>query len=99
MVTFLDCGFCAITLVTSGGAFPWRRSQDCLKGQLVDAAGQSGGILFGMDKWEVPDETSFWLGVGESREIVAQARAEVSEGQGLTQEQIWAEFGKPNPSA
>lgn len=53
----------------------------------------------GMDKWEAPDETSFWLGVGESGEIVGQARAEVSEGQGLTQEQIRAEFGKPNPSA
>lgn len=52
-----------------------------------------------MDNWEAPDETSFWLGVVESGEIVAQARAEVSEGQGLTQEQIRAEFGTPNPSA
>ena len=52
-----------------------------------------------MDRREAPDETSFWLREGEGRDAVAQARAEISEGQGLTQEQIRAEFGQLTPPA
>jgi len=52
-----------------------------------------------MDKWEAPDETLFWLSEGTSHDIVAQARAEISDGRGLSQEQIRAEFHQPNPEA
>jgi hypothetical protein len=52
-----------------------------------------------MGDWEALDETSFWLGDGGGRDIVARAQAEISDGQGLTQEQIRAEFRDPKPSA
>lgn len=51
-----------------------------------------------MDKWEAPDETSFWLSEGTTSDSVAQARVEINDGQGLTEEQIRAEFGQANHS-
>ena len=52
-----------------------------------------------MDRWQAPDETSFWLDEGTGPDTVAQARAEIDDGQGLTQEQIRAEFDQTSPSA
>ena len=42
---------------------------------------------------DISHETSFWLTQTESLDIIAQARAELADGQGLTEAQIRSEFG------
>lgn len=79
--------------------------------ELVDSASQTheqvtitkngrpAAILIGIDEWEALQETLFWLSQGESRDTIAQARAELANGDGLTEEQIRAEFGVPKRTA
>ena len=79
--------------------------------ELVDSASQThervtitkngspAAILIGMDEWEALQETLFWLSQNDSRETIAQARAELANGEGLTEEQIRREFGVPKRSA
>lgn len=61
--------------------------------------GSPAAILIGMDEWEALQETLFWLSQNDSRETIAQARAELANGEGLTEEQIRAEFGVPKRTA
>ena len=61
--------------------------------------GSPAAILIGMDEWEALQETLFWLSQNDSRETIAQARAELANGEGLTEEQIRREFGVPKRSA
>ena len=42
---------------------------------------------------DISHETSFWLSQTESLDIIAQARAELADGQGLTEAHIRSEFG------
>ncbi len=56
-------------------------------------------VLIGSDEWEALQETLFWLGQDGNREVVAAAREEIASGQGVTQEQIRAEFGVGQRSA
>lgn len=79
--------------------------------ELVDSASQTheqititkngspAAILIGIDEWEALQETLFWLSQDDSRATIAQARAELANGEGLTEEQIRAEFGAPKRSA
>ena len=75
--------------------------------ELVDAAsithdqvvitknGVPAAVIIGAEEWEALQETLFWLSQPKIREDLAQARKDVAEGQGLTEEQIRAEFGVP----
>ncbi|MET4782915.1 type II toxin-antitoxin system Phd/YefM family antitoxin [Glaciihabitans sp. UYNi722] len=75
--------------------------------ELVDAAsvthetvtitknGSPAAMLVGVDEWESLHETLFWLSQPEIVQNVAAAKAEVVAGQGLSEEQIRAEFGVP----
>jgi antitoxin YefM len=79
--------------------------------ELVDSASQTheqvtitkngspAAILIGIDEWEALQETLFWLSQHDSRDTIAQARAEIANGDGLTEEQIRAEFGVPKRTA
>ncbi len=79
--------------------------------ELVDSASQTNqqvtitkngspaAILIGIDEWEALQETLFWLSQDDGRATVAQARAELANGEGLTEEQIRAEFGVPKRTA
>jgi len=79
--------------------------------ELVDSASQTheqvtitkngspAAILIGVDEWEALQETLFWLSQEDSREIVAKAREQLANGEGLTEEQIRAEFGVPKRTA
>jgi antitoxin YefM len=79
--------------------------------ELVDSASQThervtitkngspAAILIGMDEWEALQETLFWLSQDDTRETIAQARSELANGEGLTEEQVRAEFGSPQRSA
>ena len=53
----------------------------------------------GMDESEATDETQIWLSPEGSRDAIAEARAELAAGSGLTEKQIRAEFGVPKRSA
>ena len=55
--------------------------------------GSPAAVLIGADEWESLQETLFWLSQPGIRESVQEARAEVSSGGGLSEEQIRAEFG------
>jgi hypothetical protein len=48
-----------------------------------------------VDELETSHETSFWLSRTETLDIIAQARAELADGKGLSESQIRAEFGVP----
>jgi antitoxin YefM len=75
--------------------------------ELVDSASQTherititkngspAAILIGVAEWEALQETLFWLSQEDSRETIARAQAELAAGEGLTEEQIRAEFGVP----
>jgi antitoxin YefM len=75
--------------------------------ELVDSASQTheqvtimkngspAAILIGIDEWEALQETLFWLSQEDGRDTIAQARAELANGKGLTEEQMRAEFGVP----
>lgn len=75
--------------------------------ELVDAAnvtheqititknGSPAAVLIGADEWESLQETLFWLSQPGTKESVDAARAEAAAGEGLTEEQIRAEFGVP----
>jgi len=79
--------------------------------ELVDSASQThervtitkngrpAAILIGVDEWEALQETLFWLSQEDAREPVALARTELANGEGLTEEQIRAEFGVPKRTA
>lgn len=53
------------------------------------------GILIMMDERDATDETSAWLSDHAGREAIAHAREELSDGKGLTEQQVRAEFGVP----
>jgi antitoxin YefM len=57
------------------------------------AAPVSGWHPIWVDQSDTSHETSFWLSQTESLDIIAQARAELADGQGLTEAQIRSEFG------
>jgi antitoxin YefM len=73
--------------------------------ELVDAAnvtreqvtitknGSPAAVLVGADEWESLQETLFWLSQSGIQESVQAARQEVASGEGLSEEQIRAEFG------
>ena len=73
--------------------------------ELVDAAnvtreqvtitknGAPAAVLIGADEWESLQETLFWLSQSGIQESVQAARQEVASGEGLSEEQIRAEFG------
>lgn len=75
--------------------------------ELVDAAsltretvtitknGSAAAVLVGVDEWESLQETLFWLSQPGIAESVADARAEIQAGNGLSEEQIRARFGLP----
>jgi antitoxin YefM len=57
--------------------------------------GSPAAVLVGADEWESLQETLFWLSQPATAASVEAARSEVEAGQGLTEEQIRAEFGVP----
>ena len=57
--------------------------------------GSPAAVLIGADEWESLQETLFWLSQPGIKESVDAARAEVAAGEGLSEEQIRAEFGVP----
>lgn len=73
--------------------------------ELVDAAnvtreqititknGSPAAVLVGADEWESLQETLFWLSQPGIKESMQVARAEIASGEGLSEEQIRAEFG------
>ena len=61
--------------------------------------GSPAAVLVGVDDWEALQETLFWLSQEGTRDAVGAARAEISNGEGLTEEQIRAEFGVPKRTA
>ena len=61
--------------------------------------GSPAAILIGVDEWESLQETLFWLSQDDARETVALARADLANSEGLTEEQIRAEFGAPTRTA
>lgn len=75
--------------------------------ELVDAAsvthetvtitknGSPAAVLVGADEWESLQETLFWLSQPGIGQAVIAARADVTAGQGLSEEQTRAEFGVP----
>lgn len=75
--------------------------------ELVDAAsltreevvitknGHPAAVIIGTDEWESLQETLYWLSQPNIREDLAQAKADIAEGRGFSQEQIRAEFGVP----
>ena len=52
-----------------------------------------------VDESETSHETSFWLSQAEALDIIAQARAELADGRGMTEAQIRSELGVHNPLA
>ncbi|MEQ1737890.1 MAG: type II toxin-antitoxin system Phd/YefM family antitoxin [Rhodoglobus sp.] len=79
--------------------------------ELVDSASQTheqvtitkngtpAAILIGMAEWETLQETLFWQSQDDNRDTIARARTELANGEGLTEEQIRAEFGVPKRKA
>lgn len=79
--------------------------------ELVDSASQTheqvtitkngspAAILIGMAEWEALQETLFWLSQDDSRDTIARARTELANSEGLSEEQIRAEFGVPQRKA
>jgi prevent-host-death family protein len=61
--------------------------------------GSPAAVLVGVEEWEALQETLFWLSQDDNRDAVAAARKELAAGEGLTEEQIRAEFGAPKRSA
>jgi len=61
--------------------------------------GVPAAVLIGVEEWEVLQETLFWLSEAGTKEAVAAARAELASGQGLTEDQIRAEFRAPKRTA
>jgi len=57
--------------------------------------GSPAAVLIGADEWESLQETLFWLSQPGVKESVEAARAEVAAREGLSEEQIRAEFGVP----
>ncbi len=55
--------------------------------------GSPAAVLIGVAEWESLQETLFWLSQAGNRDAIATARHEIAKGQGLTEEQIRAEFG------
>jgi antitoxin YefM len=55
--------------------------------------GSPAAVLIGADEWDALQETLFWLSQDGNREAVAAARVEITNGEGLTEQQIRAEFG------
>jgi antitoxin YefM len=61
--------------------------------------GSPVAVLIAADDWDSLQETLFWLSQDAHREALETAREEIAAGDGLTEEQIRAEFGAPNRSA
>ncbi len=60
--------------------------------------GSPAAVLVGADEWESLQETLFWLSQPGIMEDLATARAELSAGKTLGEDQIRAEFGVPRRS-
>ena len=60
--------------------------------------GSRAAVLIGVDEWDALQETLFWLSQDGNREAIATARDQIAAGEGLTEEQIRAEFGVPKRS-
>lgn len=85
---------------------PISKAKDRLS-ELVDAAsvtheqvtitknGSPAAVLVGVDEWESIQETLFWLSQPDVRESLTSARADVTEGDVFTEEQIRSEFDVP----
>ena len=61
--------------------------------------GSPAAVLVSADEWDALQETLFWLSQDGNREAVAAAREEIARGEGLTEDQIRAEFGVPKRTA
>jgi prevent-host-death family protein len=61
--------------------------------------GSPAAVLIGAGEWDALQETLFWLSQDGNREAVAAARVEIANGEGLTEQQIRAEFGVPKRTA
>lgn len=61
--------------------------------------GTPAAVLIGVDEWDALQETLFWLSQEGTRDAVAAARAEIAAGDGLTEEQIRAQFKVPKRTA
>jgi antitoxin YefM len=76
--------------------------------ELVDAAsstrdevaitvnGSPAAMLVGIDEWEELQERLFWLANGDGlAQDIAQARAEIAGGEGLSEDEVRGRFGVP----
>lgn len=75
--------------------------------ELVDSASQThehvtitkngspAAVLVGVDEWDALQETLFWLSQDGNRTTVAASRDEIARGEGLTEEQMRAQFSVP----
>lgn len=63
------------------------------------AASTAGWHPDRVDESEASHETYFWLSQTETLNIITQARAELADGQGLTEAQIRLEFDDHDPMA
>ncbi|AIY03446.1 antitoxin [Arthrobacter sp. PAMC 25486] len=63
---------------------------------VITKNGRPAAVIVGTDAWESLQETLFWLSQPDIREDVAQAKAEIAAGEGLSEEEIRAQFGVPN---
>jgi antitoxin YefM len=66
---------------------------------IITKNGSSAAILIGVNEWEALQETLLWLNQEDGRDTIAQARTELADGKGLTEEQMRAEFGGPKRRA
>ena len=76
--------------------------------ELVDAAnvtreqimitknGSPAAVLIGADEWESLQEILSWVSQPGVRDSIRVARAEIASGEGLSEEQIRAEFRQPS---
>jgi antitoxin YefM len=79
--------------------------------ELVDAAsatheqititknGSPAAMIVGIDEWESLQETLYWLSQPRAAESVVAARAELADGEGLSEDQIRQQFGVPRSPA
>ena len=59
---------------------------------IITKNGSPAAVLVGADEWESLQETLFWLSEPGAVSSIHQAREEIAQEQGFTEEQIRAEF-------
>ena len=61
----------------------------------ITVNGSPVAMLIGMSEWESLKETIYWLSQPGVSDDVAQARADLANGSGLTEEEIRTRYGVP----